>query len=403
MGIMTENKTQIFNKLAVLGLWTLLLVGTITNGLDVLGMLLTGATLDTITTIIKNISMVILGISLVPVFLKEKKVIISTLLIFGALWYWSSTKSPLNTPFLLSNMQAFFLEGLPYLWFFAYFIESDNTSSNNLFNLLYKICRMKLIIALVTQMIMFIAPQTDIFHDYMNAANALLLGLLVVAAHNMRSKHSRRSDNIMEVVAVLSILALGSRGGVLCYGSFYLLYFLFMTSGKKKVTYIWLGAIALLFMYLLMPAIIESLAGSNNRLAKMFSSNTLVHDDNRALIYTILLRDFADNPLGMGIMADRAILTTSNEIWETFYAHNLFLELIVDFGYIGIFASILLVVWIVRQLRKSSSYNVLLLCILVSCSFVKLMVSSSLWLDPIFWALIGSLWCINKRNKILQS
>ena len=60
---MTANKTQIFNKLAVLGLWTLLLVGTITNGLDVLGMLLTGATLDTITTIIKNISMVILGIS----------------------------------------------------------------------------------------------------------------------------------------------------------------------------------------------------------------------------------------------------------------------------------------------------------------------------------------------------
>lgn len=93
---MTDKKTQIFSKLAVIGLWTLLLVGTITNGMDVLGKLLIGSTLDTLTSIIKNLSMVILALSLVPIFLKEKKLIVFTLFLFGVIWYWSSQTSIYN-------------------------------------------------------------------------------------------------------------------------------------------------------------------------------------------------------------------------------------------------------------------------------------------------------------------
>ena len=83
---MAYKKTQKFRELAVIGLWTLLLVGTITNGIDVLGKLLIGSTLETLTSIIKNLSKVILALSLVAIFPKEKKLIIITLLLFGAIW-----------------------------------------------------------------------------------------------------------------------------------------------------------------------------------------------------------------------------------------------------------------------------------------------------------------------------
>lgn len=396
---MADKKTQIFSKLAVVGLWTLLLVGTITNGIDVLGKLLTGSTLDSITSIIKNLSMVILALSLVPIFLKEKKVIITTLLLFGGVWYWSLTKSIFNIPFLLENFQAFFLEGLPYLWFFAYFIESDNNGNESFYQLLYKICRVKLILALAAQIIMFVFPQSDIFHDYMNAAYALLFGLLVIVSSNMLNHHSNKLDNVLELLSIASIVVLGSRGGVMCYGAFYILYFLYFSNSKRKGAVILLGSFGLLFLYLLMPLLISAFAGSGNRLVEMLSSNTLVYDENRALIFEILLREFDSNPLGMGVMADRAILTTSNEIWDTYYAHNLFLELLVDFGYIGVCLSIILVIWMIKCLRRGLGYTKLILCVLISCSFVKLMVSTSFWIDPIFWAMIGCMWIIYKRIK----
>lgn len=396
---MTDKKTQIFSKLAVIGLWTLLLVGTITNGMDVLGKLLIGSTLDTLTSIIKNLSMVILSLSLVPIFLKEKKLIVFTLLLFGVIWYWSSQTSIYNTPFLIENFQAFFIEALPYLWFFAYFLESDNNDCKSFYVLLYKICRVKLIIALSSQIIMFISPQTDIFFDYMDAANALLLGLLVIVSSNLLNHHSNKIDNVLELLSIASIVVLGSRGGVMCYAAFYILYFLFFAKNNHKGFIILLCCVGLILLYQLMPLFLKVFAGSENRLVEKLSSNTFVHDENRALIYAILLSDFGSNPLGMGVMADREILTTSTEIWEVFYAHNLFLEMLVDFGYIGVVLSIILIIWMIKCLRRGLGYTKLILCVLISCSFIKLMVSSSLWKDQIFWAMIGCMWIVYQRTR----
>ena len=396
---MAYKKTQKFRELAVIGLWTLLLVGTITNGIDVLGKLLIGSTLETLTSIIKNLSKVILALSLVAIFPKEKKVIIITLLLFGAIWYWSSQVSIYNIPFLKDNFQAFFIESLPYLWFFAYFIESDNDDCESFYVLLYRICRVKLIIALASQIIMFIFPQTDIFLDYMNAANALLLGLLVIVSSNLLNHHSNKLDNVLEFLTIASIIVLGSRGGVLCYGAFYILYFFFFANNKHKGIIIILSCVGLILLYLLMPLFLNVFAGSENRLVEKFLSNTFVHDENRAIIFASLLSEFGSNPFGMGVMADREILTTSTEIWNVYYAHNLFLELLVDFGYIGAVLSIILVIWMIKCLRRGFGYTKLILCILISCSFIKLMVSSSLWQDQIFWAMIGCMWIVYQRIR----
>lgn len=392
-----------YNSIARFGLWCLLLSATISNAIDVLSILFAGTSFPELRTIVQVITIIITAIMLLSMVKTQWKLMFISLSLFAGIWYLSALYNSDAAPFIKENISSFFFEALPYLWVFNYFIQTDIKKQHNIFfQLLYKICRVKLIIVLLTQFIMFVAPQTDIFHDYMNAANAMLLGLVVLTAKNMSDYHKVLFNDLLEFTTVLFIIILGSRGGLLCYASFYILYFLFIAD-VKKTAILTLAILTFVFLYFWGPSIISSFAGSDNRLLSLYSSKELVHDESRELIAGIIFGNIVDHPWGLGVMADRAILTSSNEIWEVFYTHNLELEMGINFGYFGLLLSVVLLITIIYYLHSSyDKYIRMTYLTLVSCSIVKLQVSSSYWKDPMFWAVMGILLAMVVNYKYVK-
>lgn len=379
-----------FSILPVIGLSTILLIGTILNAINVLSLLLFGAEAESAVIIIKYISITIIAISLLSIFRSSYKVVIISSILFGFLWYLSARRNPATIPFLQENIQAFFLEGLPYLWFFYYFTSRQlDEKGGSLYRLLYKICKIKLVIALFLQMIMFVYPKTDIFHDYMNAAFAILFGLLFITSSNLKNRHTNKFDCILELLGLIMIFALGSRGSILCYGSLYILHFLFINK-KHRIRTVALLSIVCLLVYFAWPALMASTSGSQNRIISMVSSSSLIEDENRNMLYVVLGEYIFNNPLGLGVMSDRVIISEVFPSWNAYYAHNILLELAMDFGYFGIATFVLFLYYIIKSFSKNEK-NKYILIVLVSGSLVKLLVSSSLWIDPLIWGLIGVL------------
>lgn len=387
------NNSSIYSRSLYYGLWILLLSASVTNAVNVISLLVFGSVIPILGQSIKYLTILASALMLIRIAKSYLVFIVGSLILFSFIWYQSYVYNVDASSAIESNLIPFFLEALPYMWIFYGFCKFDIGRKLNSFPpLFFQICRIKLILALFSQLIMFIFPRTDIFHDYMNAANAILLGMAAVTAKNIADKHSNKFDTFLEVIALIFILRLGSRGGILCYSSVYFLYYCFVSRAKekRKAVLLVLGATTLLLI--MGPFLLQSFSGSSSRYLTLFKSGELFHDQNRSLIFSIVYDNIRQNPMGMGVMADRPILLNSNEIWEVYYAHNMELEMGVNFGYLGFLISFGILFSIIYTLkRKISIDNKILLIAIVASSIVKLQVSSSYWIDPLFWGVIGYL------------
>lgn len=104
----------------------------------------------------------------------------------------------------------------------------------------------------------------------------------------------------------------------------------------------------------------------------------------RENIYENVISAILESPLiGLGIAGDRRVLGGS-------YAHNLFIELVANFGIlIGLLISLIVVFIILRGLLSKSKAKYNMLIMWISPGFVHLMVSGSYFIDMKFWILIG--------------
>ena len=395
---MKMNNSQLkISPIISIGIWVLLLSAPINNLIDVLSMLFSGTKAEAIHDVIRNVTIFFVGTLLVGIFKKQATIMLGSLFFFGVLWYRSAAGHPNLIPFLEENSVPFFIECLPYLWIFNYLIKTDRQQSGfYAYSYLFKIYKIKLVLALIAQFIMFVFPATDIFHDYMNAANAILVGLLFVTIDNLRTSHHNKRNFILEIASVLSILLLGSRGGIMCYISNYFFYFVLISKGARKRKGILLGFFLFFLLLIILPIITSS--WGDNRLVNLFSSGRLFYDEERQLISGIMIANIIQNPWGMGVMADRDLLTNSNEVWSVFYAHNFFLEMGIDFGYIGILIALVFVVGVIRLLIIAQDNYKCIINVLLCSSVVKLMVSASFWTDSIIWALLGVVLAIPFRH-----
>lgn len=197
---------------------------------------------------------------------------------------------------------------------------------------------------------------------------------------------------VMLIITILIIFALGSRGPLLSLIVFVLLK---LIKQKRRITY-QKFIITLAFVF----ALIISLTNLNkifNLLYRILlehgiNSRTLwifINEDfylsGRDTIYNLLLEHIANKPiLGYGIGGDRVLIGG--------YAHNIFLELLIDYGVIvgGILLLLLILTLIYRLASKNEKYyNVV--SIWISYGFIHLIVSSSYLTDIKFWILLGIL------------
>lgn len=198
------------------------------------------------------------------------------------------------------------------------------------------------------------------------------------------------------VIGSVSILMLGSRAAAICVLAFLALYFYFYTmrnSDKKKRTSLIIGIFifALIWCVFYRP-ILESVAslfeslGFPSRTIERLLEGSLADDTIREEVYYARSFRIIKNGgfLGLGMLADRYYLGN--------YCHNIFLEIFINFGWIGgTVLTFLLVVLIYRMLFKckSDSWRGIFLIFFCSC-FFRLLVSYSFWDDTNFWMMLAT-------------
>lgn len=195
------------------------------------------------------------------------------------------------------------------------------------------------------------------------------------------------------LTSVIVILALGSRGAVLCIIVFVLLksirFNFKFTNSKILFNLITIGIIIPAFIYLdyILKFIYNSLLnfGIESRSILLFLRED-VHLSGRDYIYQNNMREIMESPiLGLGLGGDRNINGGG-------YVHNFFLEVLANFGLIvGGILLVLMIVLILKSLLVKDKKNYSMVIIWVSLGFVQLMVSSSYLVDIKFWIFLGLL------------
>lgn len=233
---------------------------------------------------------------------------------------------------------------------------------------------------------------------YSMALSYYMLLPAVLFIDSLIDKYSNKAL-LFALISIFVILALGSRGALLCIAVFIFLKmvrFIFQLS-YSKVFYNLLAVVSLVFLSLNLDKLLTILYDIltkydiNSRSIKLFMGEE-VHLSGREYIYENLIKAVMDNPFfGLGFGADRRIIGKDGG-----YAHNFFLELFVNFGIIvGGIASIIFLFLLIRSLFIKNLEKYHLIIIWISLGFVHLMVSSSYITDIKFWILMGLLLKLN--------
>lgn len=198
-------------------------------------------------------------------------------------------------------------------------------------------------------------------------------------------------NGIILLISLIVILALGSRGAIMCTGVFVILK---LVKSINKITY------AKIFLYL----IIFSLTivgilyfdkmliyvyrfllkrGINSRTIVLFLKDE-VYLSGRDRIYEDVIKATLAKPLfGIGLAGDRVAT-------YGYQSHNVFIEILANFGMVfGVFIVLAILYIVIKSLscKETEKYN--MITIWVSIGFVHLLVSSSYLIDFKFWIFIG--------------
>lgn len=146
------------------------------------------------------------------------------------------------------------------------------------------------------------------------------------------------------------------------------------------------------------------LLGLSSRTIGFMSRGALMEENGRDIIFRMAIDLIkTGGPFGHGFYGDRLYIG-QRFYWG--YSHNIFLELLVTFGYVG--GSVLIIALIVGcyklyQKSYTSTKKVIFLTFFVN-SF-KLFLSNSFWYESSFWALLALMffWERKKTNTEIQS
>lgn len=202
---------------------------------------------------------------------------------------------------------------------------------------------------------------------------------------------------VLAAVGIASIFIYGTRGPVLCMMVFLFVGFLLMVNVNKKV-YIKFILILLFFVGMIIVLsgdILLNVAGQlsvtfskwgfSTRIFDYFIEGGILEGSGRNSLYTRTLAAIGENfTLGYGVMGDRMILGT--------YPHNIFIELWCQFGvFFGtgiLFLFVKLPVTALFRIRKHTEIF-LFIIMLLSTSFVKLMMTGSYLFEANFFLMLG--------------
>lgn len=215
--------------------------------------------------------------------------------------------------------------------------------------------------------------------------------MLIYAINTRKLQHW-----LIAIAGVTGVFSYGTRGPVLAIVVFLIIgsYTLVVYSKKKLfyVLYILLSVLSIKVVTSenIMIKFAEKLSdlfnryGFSTRLFDFFISGNIMESNSRTVLKEKTLDAISENPFwGYGIMGDRVVLGT--------YCHNIFLELLCDFGVVlGTLFIVALVAIIFIAIRKTwkTEYFFFVSGMIIAV-VVKLMFSNSYIVEPDFFFMLG--------------
>lgn len=238
---------------------------------------------------------------------------------------------------------------------------------------------------------MFTLGRSTYSEEAMGHSYALLTYTCVVFIYYMY--YRRNNDLILFIIGYSLILFMGSRGPFLLLNSFTLIGIIFFSKRSMKsilARLLFLSTFVILILIFFDEILNYALEISNNlglstRVVERMTDKSIFEDQGRKdIIETMVFALKTDLWSGLGLAGDRLFIAS--------YSHNLFIELILSFGILwGPVLILIILVSIIRSFYfyKLSIYGVVLLILLFSSGFGKLLWSSSYLIEPHFFLMIG--------------
>lgn len=337
------------------------------------------------------------------VFIKKIRITNILFLLFVVLLYYLSINFNSNTSFLaLDNFQNFIWLCLP---MFLVGLTIDNKTPISLF-VAMSYFALFLQILYLTVLGMGVDAEGNEINESMAESYAFLpfSCLLVYNAF-------KRGGLFHWTIAILSVfilLSLGTRGPVLCLAFFVSTYLIVFKHYKYKVfSIVLIGTITSIF-YLYSREIVLGLGAISDYLGlstRVFDSivedkmTNINESSYRDELWRNILEVLFDKKIffDLNLFSDRLY----NRINIDWYAHNLELELLCDFGLIGGGIVIILLFGFIFRAFKNvwNSELAVLLLVYFTSSIMHLQFSSSYLMIPIFWFFLGVCSSLISDNK----
>lgn len=237
---------------------------------------------------------------------------------------------------------------------------------------------------------------TDDFYN-MHFSYSVLFVLMIHLNEFLNQK--KKLFLILSIFEVSMIVLYGSRGALVCVVVFLVINVIRKNlEFRSKLLYlvsIFIASIGAYFAFNeLSPSIFQLLISkgvSSRTINLLFSGNFLKHDSNRSIIWERAMELISQRPVfGWGIGGFTDALGAP-------YPHNLFLDLLLAFGYlIGGILIVTLIIIIIKAVYTAEQEERYLTFIFVSIALVCLMFSGTVFTNYYFFIMLGLVLSVNK-------
>lgn len=237
--------------------------------------------------------------------------------------------------------------------------------------------------------------------------------LFLFVLYTVLGKNESKYYYILSMIILLCILVAGSRGPLVGVGLILAIqiweYFQKKPLVQRIIVYglftVFISAIIVNFeAFMLGTGLLLQKMGISSRTVMMLSEGEIASDNGRLRLYEIALDLIQKGGLfGHGIYGDRYTIASVTSMWIG-YCHNIFLEILVDFGYLA--GGLILLVMAVKMIRNllapDSEWKSLFLIFLITAS--QLLLSGSYWYNASFWGCLAISVCWHqKRNQTVDN